>query len=140
MSSRKLATETYTTAISITRLIRKLGYENYNDFKYNLVISLKNIDEKDFSIMSNEHILSIVNKISTLEIETINQTKELIKLDILQIVASKIIEKTYIDIIANDTNAHIAQYAASILGCLGKIVQVYHETDRQLQYCINTND
>lgn len=36
LSSREFAKRTYTSATSIIRFIKKLGYSNYNEFKYNI--------------------------------------------------------------------------------------------------------
>lgn len=64
LSSREFAKRTYTTATSIIRFVKKIGYKNYNDFKYHIVLMLKNMDLEDYDIFSGEDILSISHKIS----------------------------------------------------------------------------
>ncbi len=43
LSSREFAKRTYTSATTIIRFIKKLGYKNYNDFKYNIVSMMNNM-------------------------------------------------------------------------------------------------
>lgn len=137
ISSREFARRCYTTATSIHRFIKKLGYKNYNDFKYNIVTSLKNLQVENYSIVSNEDILSLIHKISQLEVESIEQTKEKLSINQFQNIIQLLTKTKCIDIIANDTNARIAQYASHCLAIVGKIVNVYHEVDLQLQLALN---
>lgn len=137
LSSREFARRTCTTATSITRFVRKLGFKDYNEFKYNIVSSLKNMAVEDHAIVSNEDVLSLINKISQLEIDTIQKTKDLLSVKQFQEIMTHLAELKYIDIFANDTNTRIAQYASHCLTNVGKIANVYHETDQQLQLCLN---
>lgn len=62
LSSRKLAEKTYTSPTTIVRFVKKLGYQNYNDFKYNIISKLKNNNEES-QITSHEKALSVLNKV-----------------------------------------------------------------------------
>ncbi|MDD8048241.1 MAG: MurR/RpiR family transcriptional regulator [Thomasclavelia sp.] len=137
ISSRELARRTYTSSTVIIRFIKKLNYESYNDFKLNIVADLKHMNAPDLSILSNEDILSLVNKTSDIEIQIIERTKENLSMNKLKDIASLLVKYQYIDIIANDTNATIAQYASHLLWSLGKIVNVYDKSDKQLFVGIN---
>lgn len=41
MTTRQLASETYTSATVIVRFVKKLGYQGFNDFKIHLLSDLK---------------------------------------------------------------------------------------------------
>ena len=68
LSSRKLAEKTYTSPTTIVRFVKKLGYQNYNDFKYNIISKLKNNNEES-QITSHEKALSVLNKVEKIQIE-----------------------------------------------------------------------
>lgn len=137
LSSREFAKRTYTSATSIIRFVRKLGYQHYNDFKYNIVSMMKNIDLGNNDVLSNEDILSLSQKINQLEISALQKTKECLSLTDLQAVIQDISTKDIIDIYAYDTNAKIAEYAAHLLSNMGKFVQVYQETDLQINHALH---
>ncbi|MDE6953780.1 MAG: MurR/RpiR family transcriptional regulator [Erysipelotrichales bacterium] len=138
LSSGELARRTYTSSTSIIRFIKKLKYQSYNDFKLHIVSDLKNIKNPTLSVMPNEDMLSLVNKISKIEINIIQKTKELLSMEVLTQVMAYISKHQYIDIIANDTNASIGDYASHLLWSVGKFVQVYHHSDKQLYVGLNT--
>ena len=133
LSSRELARRTYTSSTTVIRLTKKLGYETYNDFKLNISSYLKNMGCKEKQIMSNENMLSLVNKISDIEVSIIEQTKDLLSMTTLNEVISQLSKAKYIDIVANDANANIAEYASHLFFSLGKFVSVYSESDKQLR-------
>ena len=137
ISSRELARRCYTTATSIMRLIKKLGYENYNDFKYNLVSSLKNTPLDNLQISSNENALVLLNKVAKLEVDTIQKTKEMIEIDILGRLVNDLKNVTYIDIICSDTNKEVARYASHYLMTTGKIIAVYYDSDKQFHLSLS---
>lgn len=137
LSSRELARRTYTSSTAIIRFIKKLNYESYNDFKIHIVSDLKNMDNPNPSIMSNEDMLSLVNKISDIEITIIQKTKDMLSMNELNKIISLMNQYQYIDIIANDTNASIGEYASHLFFSVGKIVNVYHHSDKQLLLALN---
>ena len=55
--------------------MQKIGYENYNDFKIHLVHDLKEYQAADIKITEKEKSISIVDKISELEKNVIEKTK-----------------------------------------------------------------
>lgn len=140
ISSRELAKRCYTTATSIVRLVKKLGYENYNEFKFNLVSSLKNTPLDNFDIDYNDNAFILLNKIAKLENETIEKTKEMLDVQLLQEIVLDIKDMTYIDIICCDTNKHIAFYASHYLLTVGKVVSVYEDSDKQFHLSLNAPD
>lgn len=136
LSSRKLAEKTYTSPTTVVRFVKKLGYQNYNDFKYNIISKLKNNNEES-QITSHEKALSVLNKVEKIQIETMNDFKNKISLETFQEIIDVCYQHQYIDIIANDCNAILGKYALHYLSSLGKMVHVYHETNQQIYASMN---
>lgn len=136
LSSRKLAEKTYTSPTTIVRFVKKLGYQNYNDFKYNIISKLKNSDEES-QINVHEKALSVLNKVEKMQNEAVNDFKNKISLETFQKVIDECSKHQYIDIIANDCNSILGKYAMHYFTSLGKIVQVYHEKDQQIYASMN---
>ena len=136
LSSRKLAEKTYTSPTTIVRFVKKLGYQNYNDFKYNIISKLKNSNEES-QITSHEKALSVLNKVEKIQIEAMNDFKNKIFLETFQEIIEACNQHQYIDIIANDCNAILGKYALHYLSSLGKMVHVYHETNQQIYASMN---
>lgn len=137
LSSRELARRTYTSSTVIIRFIKKLGFENYNDFKLNIMSYLKNLKVPTTSIFSNEDMLSLVNKVSDIQKGTIQNTKEQMSLTLLSEITNLLSQSCYIDIIANDANVYFAEYISHLLWSLGKVVNVYYESNKQLYLSLN---
>lgn len=104
LSSRKLAEKTYTSPTTIVRFVKKLGYQNYNDFKYNIISKLKNSDEES-QIKVHEEALSVLNKVEKMQKEAMNDFKSKISIETFQEIINVCDQYQYIDIIANDCNA-----------------------------------
>lgn len=136
LSSRKLAERTYTSPTTIVRFVKKLGYQNYNDFKYNIISKLKNRNEES-QITSHEDALTVLNKVEKIQIEAMHEFKNKISLETFQKVIDECSKYQYIDIIANDCNSILGKYAMHYFTSLGKIVQVYHETNQQIYASMN---
>lgn len=136
LSSRKLAEKTYTSPTTIVRFVKKLGYQNYNDFKYNIISKLKNSDEES-QIKVHEEALSVLNKVEKMQKEAMNDFKSKISIETFQEIINVCDQYQYIDIIANDCNAILGKYALHYLSSLGKIVHVYYETNQQIYASMN---
>ncbi len=139
LSTHQLAKNTYTSATAVVRFVKKLGFMNYNDFKIHIHSFLSQYYLKDMEILSHESLISIKDKLSEIEVGIIKQTKDMISLDTLKKVMSYISQNKYIDIIANDTNACIAEYASHLLLSTGKIATVYQNKDKQLWLSLNVD-
>lgn len=137
LSSNELARRTYTSSTAIIRFIKKLNYRSYTDFRLHIVSDLKNMKQPDLTIFSNEDLLTLVNKISDIEISIIQKTKEMLHMSQLKDIIVLLAQYQYIDIIANDTNATIAEYASHLLWSVGKFVHVYHYSNQQLLVGLN---
>ena len=139
LSTHQLAKNTYTSATAVVRFVKKLGFMNYNDFKIHIHSFLSQYYLKDMEILSHESLISIKDKLSEIEVDIVKQTKDMISLDTLKKVMSYISQNKYIDIIANDTNACIAEYASHWLLSTGKIATVYQNKDKQLWLSLNVD-
>lgn len=140
LSTHQLAKNTYTSATTVVRFIKKLGFTNYNDFRIYIQSFLSQYYLKDMEILSHESLFSIKDKLSEIEVGIIKQTKDMISLNVLKKVMSYISKNKYIDIIANDTNACIGEYASHLLLSAGKIATVYQNKDKQLWLSLNVDD
>lgn len=132
LSSRELARRTYTSSTAVLRCIKKLGFQNYNDFKLNINSYLKNYTTEETKVSENDEFLDLMNKMTALNEQIIQQTKENLSIDTIQKVIHKIDQAKYIDIIANNENAAVAEYASWNLCKLGKIVTVYDKDSKQI--------
>lgn len=138
-SSHQLAKETYSSPTAVIRLVKKIGFENYNDFKLNIHSLLNKYTLSDMRIMSNEDLYTIKNKLAEIEIGIINQTKQQLNSNVFNEVMTMISRNKYIDIIANDANAAISEYGSHILSSVNKIVNVYHNGNKQLWLSLNVS-
>ncbi len=139
LSTHQLAKNTYTSATAVVRFVKKLGFMNYNDFKIHIHSFLSQYYLKDMEILSHESLFSVKEKLSEIEVGIIKQTENMISLDVLGKVMSYISQNQYLDIIANDTNACIGEYASHLLLSTGKITTVYQNEDKQLWLSLNVN-
>ncbi len=137
ISSRELARRTYTTSSSVSRLVKKLDFANYNDFKLNVSSYLKNLDYQNETPQAQDDLLTLLNKVSGMEMNVITQTKANLSMETLQRASDLLKAATYIDIVATDTNGAMADYLCHMLWGLGKIVHVYKEEDIQLYFSLH---
>lgn len=98
----ELAEFTYTSPSTISRFCRKLGEKNYNDFRIHFASSV--IKEYKSNIDYNRPFLpedntgQVINKIGDLYKETIEFTKDLLDMDILEKVLAVLSKKDKIDV------------------------------------------
>lgn len=139
MSSHQLAKDTFTSPATIVRFCKKLQFNSYADFRYNISNLLKNMQVNEMNVTSNENIISILQKSSQLEFFSITRTKDLMNIDQLSKLIDDINRVKYIDIIAYDANAKLGDYFSHLMIQVGKISNVYQNTDQQLHLSLNAN-
>ena len=132
MSSRELARETFTSPTSVLRFCKKLGFQNYNDFKVNIVSELKSIDLASTIVSRNENALLVLGKMATLEAQVIKETMRRASPEALEGIAKHLAKTRYIDIFARDANAEIGRYASHNFFMAGKICTVYKDLDKMM--------
>ena len=119
MSSRELARLTYSNPTSILRLSRKIGYANFNDFKFDIVLKLRDMHMPKVELDKNDSGLECINKTAQLYDNVIARTKNNILLAQYDEIIDVLNKCEAIDIIATDMNADIAHYAQHILMPIG---------------------
>lgn len=77
MTTRELAVETFTSATVIVRFVKKIGYEGFQDFKLHLLGDIKESRFERVEVERKEHMISLMNKISSLHEKSLYETKEL---------------------------------------------------------------
>ena len=134
MTTRQLASETYTSATVIVRFVRKLGYQGFNDFKIHLLTDLKENSYPEIELEKKESLISIVNKVSSLHEKVLLETKNRLSIDDLERIQKAIESVNQIDIFALDANASIGEYVSHNIMQAGKLSNVYHSIDKILLY------
>ncbi|MCR8907798.1 MurR/RpiR family transcriptional regulator [Thermophilibacter sp. ET337] len=112
LSSRELARRTLTSPTAVLRFCKKLGFENYNEFKVNIVSELKSLDLASTMIVRDEPAVNALNKLAVLEAQVIEETKRKASPEALDAIATRIAMTTYVDFFARDVNATVASYAS----------------------------
>lgn len=137
MTSRELARLTYSNPTSILRLSRKFGYANFNDFKFDIVLKLRDMKMPNVELKENDSSLECINKTTQLYENIIERTKNNLSLTQYDQMIKELDECEGIDIIATDMNSDIAHYAEHILTPVGKFVHVYNNQDLQVLASLN---
>ena len=137
MTSRELARLTYSNPTSILRLSRKFGYANFNDFKFDIVLRLRDMHMPKVELNANDSGLECINKTAQLYDNVIARTKNNISLTQYDEIIDVLNKCDAIDIIATDMNSDIAHYAEHILMPIGKPVHVYENQDLQVHASLN---
>lgn len=140
LSSRELARRTYTNPTTLLRLSKKLGFENYNDLKINFGSFIKQLTIHNDEVINKKDILSTMENLTNLQINIIKQTKELLDLKEFYSIIHLLEKTAYIDIIADDANSDIAEYASHNFCIVNKTVTVYKNPDKQLYLGLNVRN
>lgn len=134
LSSRELGRRTHTSASSVMRCCRHLGFESWDDFKYNIASDLKRAPAGTTSIAPGERALSASAKMAELEQLAIAQTRQSLSLDALQEAADLLVGADAICTCAKDTNDIIAKYADLLFSLARKVSMVRTSNDRIMRY------
>lgn len=88
LNIHELAEATYSSASTIIRLCRKLGFHGYRDFSKSLVYELalrkSSYDERSKEITKEDSLEELVDKVTYKNIVSLEDTRKLVDLDILQ--------------------------------------------------------
>ena len=137
MTSRELARLTYSNPTSILRLSRKFGYTNFNDFKFDIVLKLRDMHMPKIELNKNDSGLECINKTAQLYDNVITRTKNNLSITQYDEIIDVLNKCDAIDIIATDMNSNIAHYAEHILMPIGKPVHVDENQDLQVHASLN---
>lgn len=137
MTTRELAGETFTSATVIVRFVKKIGYDGFQDFKLHLLTDLKESQFERVEVERKEHILSLINKISSLHEKSLFETKEMLSAETLEKIEKiQTAFKKYnvIDFFGFDANRAIGEYASHNFIQAGVSSNVYSAVDKTLLY------
>ena len=134
LSSRELGRRTHTSASSVMRVCRRLGFESWEDFKYNIARDLKRAPAGTTAMAQGEHALSASAKVAELESLAIARTRESLNLTALQEAADLLLAADAIGICAKDTNDTIASYADMLCSLAHRVALVRNANDRIIRY------
>lgn len=146
LSTIELAKATYTSPSTIVRLCRKLGFKKYNDFKVNLassfeyLISQNNDINANFPIKKQENITHISHKISTLYIESIQETQRLLSEEELRKSIILLDKADIIDIYGVSNPLRMAEDFQYKMFRIGKQVKILSMINEQLFQAAQSNE
>lgn len=136
MSCRDVGEATYTSASSVTRFCQKFGCKGYPEFKLRFLSDIKGgegLDAPDcVQLSEQENMVTLLEKVTRAQDRALKATREALSLSQLLRIQKLLLEHTYLDFYAYDTNIHLARYAGSQFFRAGKIAAVYSETDVQV--------
>lgn len=122
MTIGELAKKTYSSNATIIRLCRKLKYQGFKDFKFQLAREIEDLkfteQSIDFTIPfdTSESTLEIVNKISSLYKESIDIIRSSIQINNLdQIVSSICLAKRVFIFSVGDTNLTVKNFMNKLM-------------------------
>ena len=116
LTVREIANKIFVSPATICRFCKKLGFKGFNEFKLQFVSDIKNlmIDGKlivQHPITDKDTPKDIVNKMATLQIEAIKETRNAVNLEQLGRISDWIVKAKMLDIYAYDQNFALAQAA-----------------------------
>ncbi len=117
MSARELGKATFTSAASVTRFCRKLGYAGYLEFKLKFVSEIKFSTEKNnhenIEMLGKENVVTMVRKITEIQKRAIAETSEALSFEKIKRVVEMIHKAETVDFYTFDTNYYFAEYGCS---------------------------
>lgn len=136
ISSRQLAELTHTSPATVVRICQKLGFSGYSEFKIKYLQEINKTPafgqvERRNPITKEDSIHSIVNKVASLEMTAIEETRKGLDMDQLKRVTDLINQATCLDIYAFDNNLHLAKNACSHFLYAGKQSVVHDGSNAQ---------
>ena len=134
MSARELGKATFTSAASVTRFCRKLGYKGYPEFRFKFISEIKFSTTKtkeNIELLGEENIVTIVRKVTEVQKRAIEETSEGISFEKLKRVAENIHKAETVDFYAFDVNYYLTQYGSSQYFHARKKTNTYTATNMQ---------
>lgn len=135
LSARFIATKTYTSASSVVRLCKKLGYEGFNDFKEDFIKEVEykesNFKEIDpnYPFCHDDTDMMIANKIGLLYKETIDDTLCLLDTNTLKKAVDILNKSKIIYICSSGVHGQLASSFQEKMSKIGKTVIIYSRLD-----------
>ncbi len=141
MSTRQLAQLTYTSASTIVRFTKRMGFEGYTEFKVRFLTEIMeyvNENRQDDTFTNKDTVRILMEKVSCMERSAIKDTHLHLEPVLVVRAVKEIIEADHVDFYATDDNVHIANLAAVNLSMADKgytlpmsISQMYLTSSRE---------
>ena len=146
MSCTDLAKKTYTSPATITRLCKKIGVKGYPEFKVILASEINFFSKNSLQINENreidkkDSINEIINKISSLSIDSLKETRLLLDEKTVESVIQKIDKAKIIDFYGVGASHFVSLDANYKFMRVGKITATYALYDQQYVQAQNSNE
>ena len=146
LSCTELAKKTYTSPATIIRLCKKIGIGGYQEFKVILATEInffiKNSMEinKNNEIDKKDSISDIIDKISSLSIDSLKETKILTDKNVVKSVIDMINNAEILDLYGSGASHFVALDANYKFMRIGKVTATYALYDQQYVQAKNSNE
>lgn len=143
MSARELGKATFTSAASVTRFCRKLGYKGYPEFRFKFISEIKFSTTKtkeSIELLAEENVVTIVRKVTEVQKRAIEETSEGISFEKLKRITENIHKAETVDFYAFDVNYYLTQYGSSQYFHARKKTNTYTATNMQAINALMSNE
>lgn len=134
MSARELGKATFTSAASVTRFCKKLGYKGYPEFRFKFMSELKfstGKNNENIELVATENVVTIVRKVTEIQKRAIEETSESLSFEKLKKITKDIYNAEIVDFYAFDLNYYLTQYGCSQYFHARKKTNTYTATNMQ---------
>ncbi len=140
LSTRQLASRTYTSSAAIVRFSQKLGFRGYSEFKVKFLAEMmQNIGtQRDRFISTKDTVPDIIDKVLRLGVEALQDTHALLKQDDVNRAAHIFRKAAHVDIYAMGDNQTLANMAAKNFIMAGLHVSEHTSISLQMLQCYST--
>lgn len=145
MSIHELARKTYTSPATVVRLCKRLEVKGYNQLKIQLSSEIKSFDNLHLELLDTTTIQkddkpeTIIDKITNIAVESIEETRLLIDQNVLMEGVKSIFECKVLDLYGVGASNVVAVDALYKFMRVGKIVACYQLNDRQKVQALNSD-
>lgn len=134
ISARELGKATFTSAASVTRFCKKLGYKGYPEFRFKFMSELKfstGKNNENIELVATENVVTIVRKVTEIQKRAIEKTSESLSFEKLKKITKDIHNAEIVDFYAFDLNYYLTQYGCSQYFHARKKTNTYTATNMQ---------
>ncbi len=137
-SIQEIATHTYTSKASIVRFAKTLGYEGWKDLKKDLIREgqvEKEMADVDFNypFQKGDTTSDIATKIASLQIKTIEDTRDHLDLDQVVRCTNLIVRARRVRIFGISPNTGVAELFRRKMLSIGKVVEISNSREMGMQ-------
>lgn len=140
-----LARESYTSPATVIRLCKRLNINGFSKFKLLLAQELKYFENNEINLLDstiieeNDSSDVIIEKITSIAIKTIEETRALVDTETLTKTAKIILKASILDFYGVGASNVVAMDAAYKFMRIGKNVSIFQLYDRQYVQAVNSD-